>query len=170
MPSPGRQDAGEAGQSWADDPFVVGQAFEGVGGRRDQGVVTAVLGGANEIPTLLGDGEGDQDVRSWKLPVEVCVQPWLRVVMLTRGTRPMAARAVDGRPGSTGLAVGDGKSVVAWTAMDERIEHVARGQGTLGMLRKLFRAVRGEDVGEWGHGCRPRLHAVIRSEASSWPC
>ena len=91
LSAPGRQDTRKTGESSAEEAGIAGEALEGFRRRLEQG-----LGGQPGMRAAEGaqgcrDGKGDEEVRSWELFVELLVEPLPRLLVLTLGTRAIAA-------------------------------------------------------------------------------
>ena len=75
--------------------LISGQFFEGLGGSLEQTLVSEPGVRATKGPQGLGDGEGDEEMGTWHLLVELVLKPELGVVMLTLRTVPIAASMID---------------------------------------------------------------------------
>ena len=73
LSSPSMEDAGKAGQAGADEALLFGEAFEGLGGGREQGLVGDLWMGADEGTQGFRDAEGDEEVRPRELFFQLMV-------------------------------------------------------------------------------------------------
>jgi hypothetical protein len=99
-PAPGRPDTRKTGERRAEEAGLAGEALEGcrrrlahgLGGQPGMGAAAGAQGGR--------DGTGEEAGRAWERLVERLVEPLLRLLVLTLGTRAMAA----GRRETVGLS------------------------------------------------------------------
>lgn len=125
LPAPGVQDPEEAGLVSADELRVVGERFDGPGGRREQGVVAEALMAAEEGPEGLGDGKGEHKRGSGQLPLDLFFEPLLGVVVLAAGTVAVAATAKLGVRMTALRTVIDDRALGLGATCDHRRDHLA---------------------------------------------
>ncbi len=111
-----------------------------------------------------GHGEGEHEVLAGQLARSVPLQPLMALPLLAAGTVPVAAGAMDhvplatrfadveGRTGSLGMAVGNGRDYLL----------VGRGHGRPEPV-EVGRAMRPKELLEEAHGYRPSITRSIRA-------
>ena len=151
LPTPGVQDTGKTGQSCADEALILGEQFQGVGRGFEHGLVTNLWMGADDRAKGLRDGEGDQEVRTRELLIELFVQPRLGFMVLTLGTMSIATGVRDAVAMSTAVALIEAVSVCSRTTLADGRDDFAVCLGEVGMLFEILRGIGGEDVGDGGH-------------------
>ena len=128
LAAPRMQEAGKAGQRGANEARVFGEAFECLGRCLEHSLVGEGGVGATEGAQCLRHREGDQEVRSWELLLELVVQPRLGFVVLTLGTMPIAAGMMDTVVLSTGGAGIEAVAVCPCTAAADGVNDLAGGR------------------------------------------
>jgi hypothetical protein len=111
------ENTGKAGQVGAYKALISGQFFEGLRGGLEQALVSEPGMRAAKGSQGLGDGEGDEEIGTWHLLVELVLEPELGVVMLTLRTVPITTGMIDAM-----------RLATAWAG----IEAVAIGTGSTG--------------------------------------
>jgi len=111
------ENTGKAGQIGAYKALISGQFFEGLGGGLEQALVSEPGMRAAKGSQGFGDGEGDEEIGTWHLLVELVLEPELGVVVLTLRTVPITAGMIDAM-----------RLAAAWAG----VEAVAIGTGSTG--------------------------------------
>jgi hypothetical protein len=95
LPAPGVQNPGEPREVCPNEARVCGEPCEGARRGAEHGVVRKALMGADEGSERLRHGEGEEEVRSGKLCVQMLVEPLVGFLLLTLGTVAVATGMMD---------------------------------------------------------------------------
>src|SRR5713101_849596 len=111
------QDTGEAREIGPDEALIFGQPLESRGRRLKQGLVREALMRADEGSKRLRDGEGEEEMRSGELFVQVMLEPLLGFMLLTLGTVAVATGMIDAVLLATTVALIEAVAVVSALAL-----------------------------------------------------
>lgn len=104
---------------------------------------------ADEGTDGLRDGEGEQDMVARSLPLPLCVQPLLTLVVLTPLTMPVATAAGNAVPRAAVFTLGHGRALALGPALEESVEDLLVCWGhALPRALQILGAVREEDLGD----------------------
>jgi len=163
LPAPGVQEAGRTGEVGADAALVFGEPCAGRCGRLEHGVVREALMRAEKGTQGLGDGKGEEEVRTGQRSLHVVMKPLLGCMLLTRGTVPVATGMMDAVVLATAWARREAVALVpAWALLESADDLAVRGGEVGRTLQGLWRKG-GEDLAEGGHGRSPCMRALRRS-------
>jgi hypothetical protein len=169
LSAPGRQDTRKTGERSAEEAGRAGEAFAGCRRRLAHGLGGQPGRGAAEGAQGCRDGKGAEEGRAWELCVELCVEPLPRLLVLTLGTRAMAAGRRETVWLSTAVAGREAGAVGTGAACADGLPsfEVCRRQG--GGACEGLCAIGGEAGGDRGHEGNPRMTVWMRWMASAWP-
>jgi hypothetical protein len=163
------ENTGKAGQIGAYKALISGQFFEGLGGGLKQTLVSEPGVRATKSPQGLGDGEGDEEMGTWHLFVELVLKPELGVVMLTLRTMPIAASMIDAMRLATTWAGVEAVAIGASSTSTDGPDGFEMCRRQVGVAVDVLRGISVEDGSHRDHGCTARITELMRSTASSWP-
>jgi hypothetical protein len=132
-------------------------------------VVRAALLGAHQGTQGLRDRAGAEAVRPGQRSAQVVLKPRRRFLLLPLGTGAGATGRLDTMVRATPWALREAVAVVATAALWDGVEGLAVPGGERGRARQGLGRAGDADRTEGGHGRRPGLRVLRRSEASSWP-
>jgi hypothetical protein len=157
------QDTDKPREVRTDETLVFGEPFEGERRGFEHGVIRDTLMRADEGSERLRDGEGEEEVRSRELLLQVVAEPLLGFMMLTLRAMTMATRMMDAVLTPTAWALRETVSIVAtWAVLDGADDLAVRGgEGRIALKVCWSKGV--EDIAEGGHGRSPCMREVMRS-------
>jgi hypothetical protein len=151
LSTPGMQDTSKSWEVGPDETLVFRQPFEGRGRRLKQGLVRETLMRANERSEGLRDGEGEQEVWSRQLFVQVVLEPLLGFMLLTLRAVAVATGMMDAMVPPTVWALIEAVAVVPTLAVLDGTDDLAVGGGEMGKAVEVLRGKSVEDLAEVGH-------------------
>jgi hypothetical protein len=152
LSTPGRQDTSKSREVGPDETLVFRQPFEGRCRRLKQGLVRETLMRANERSEGLRDGEGEQEVWSRQLFVQVVLEPLLGFMLLTLRAVAVATGMIDAMVPPTVWALREAVAVVPTLAVLDGADDLAVCGGEVGIALQVLWGKRREDLAEGRHG------------------
>jgi len=161
LTAPGVEDTEEAWEISSDVLGISSQGDHGLGRGCEQGIVRGALVAADEGVELLGDGEGDEEMVSWHLPLHLFMEPLMSLLVLTGGAVTVSAGAEEEMGFTTLLTLIESGSEGLGSTVDDGTDdlEVIAGHGVFVPFHVL-RAVGSEDVIDCSHGLES-LHDLV---------
>lgn len=125
LPSPGVEYTEEAGGVGAEELGIGGEGFQGTRGCREECAIADTLMRTEKRPQRLRHGEGQHEMVTGQLPLELFFKPLVGVAVLASWTVPITAGAVNGMRLPTGIALIDDGSRVFGATVDHGADHLA---------------------------------------------
>ena len=125
LPAPGMQHPSEPREVRPDETCVFGEPFEGFSRGVEHGVIRAALVRADKGTQGLRDGEGEEEVRSRELLVQVVLEPLVGLMLLALGTVAVATGMLDAVVLATALALIEARSVMSAAAVLDGADDLA---------------------------------------------
>jgi len=156
LAAPGVKDAEESREIASDVLSIRGQFLDGLRGGGEQGGIGSPLIAADEASEVFRDGEGDHEVVSGQLSLDLSFEPLVGLVMLAVGAVAVAAGAVDAVGRAAFLALVDRRACGWGAAVHDGVDHFAvYFRHGAGVLFQVFDGVGPEDVIYGCHGRTP---------------
>ena len=138
-PSPGVKNAEKPREIGPDKSLVFRQYFQRLGRGLEKRAIRERLIRADYRPDLLGNGEGNHEMMTRDLPVQLFFQPRLGLVMLTQGAMPVSTG-----PGyivtlPTLYTPVDSGSQPTGPTIDDSVDHFSMARGYVGISLDVFR-------------------------------
>jgi hypothetical protein len=132
--------------------WICGEFFDRIGGSFEQSGITDTLVLPDERAQLFWDGEGNEEVMTWELALELFLEPPLSFVVLAGGAMAIAAGAKElARLGAT-LALVERDAASFRTTGRDGIDDFAMSLGHLGgVTLKVLGCEGSKDFMNGGH-------------------
>jgi len=152
LTAPGVEDTEETWEICSDVLGISSQGGHSLGRGCEHGIVRGALVAADEGVELLGEGEGDQEMVSWHLPLHLFMEPLMSLLVLTGGAVAVSAGAEEEMGFSTLLTLIEGGSKGLGSTVDDGTDdlEVIAGHGLCVAVDILW-AVGSEDVVDGSH-------------------
>jgi len=163
LPPPGVQDPGEPQEIGPDEALIFGELLKGHGSGLKQSLVRGALMRADEGTQGLRDREGEEEVRSRELFVEVVLEPLLSCMLLTLGAVAIATGMIDAMWSATGWALIEAVAVRTALALLDGADALAVRGGERGIALQILWGKGRADLTQGDHGTSPCMRALRRS-------
>lgn len=147
------QDAKEARQICADVMFIEGKFFDGLGGGLEQSRVSHALVFSDEAAQFFWDREGEQEMVSGELALELFLKPLSSLMVLASRAMAIATGAIEFMGPTAGFALVEGQAAGFGTAADDGIDDLAVCfRHAVGVAFEVLGGEGAKDLIDGGHG------------------
>ncbi len=156
LPSPGMEDAGKAGKIGSQETTIFGKGLQGFGRGVKEGFIACFLMSTDKVTQFLRYGEGDHEVGTRDLPIELFFEPLTGLVMLALGAMAVPAGTEDVMDLAAVAAFIDGHAVKLGAAPDHGPDGFpVAGGHAVSVAFEVLGAVSAKDVCDGLHVTAP---------------